>query len=50
MGVEGEGSKMIGDPDQAKSAEFKTVFEDNKVRPKDKRKRNKNSDPSDIEG
>ncbi len=42
--------KLIGSGDGAKAAEFKSVFEDNKVRPKDKRKRVQNNDASDIEG
>lgn len=45
-----EGDKLIGSEASATEAEFKTVFEDNKKRPLDKRKREKNSDPSDIEG
>jgi len=45
-----EGEKLIGDKAMAAEAEFKTVFEDNKERPLDKRKRAKNNDASDIEG
>ena len=45
-----EGEKLIGDKAMAVEAEFKTVFEDNKERPLDKRKRAKNTDASDIEG
>ena len=45
-----EGDKMIGSVVAAEEAEFKTVFEDNKKRPLDKRKREKNTDASDIEG
>ena len=41
---------MIGSKDGAELQEYKTVFEDNKVRPKDKRKRKRNDDPADIEG
>ena len=41
---------MIGSSVSAEEAEFKTVFEDNKKRPLDKRKREKNTDASDIEG
>ena len=52
-----DGQKMInnlvegGDAsEEVASGEAKTVFEDVKPRPKDKRKREKNTDPSDIEG
>jgi pre-mRNA-processing factor 17 len=47
---ETEGDKLIGSEAAAAEADFKTVFEDNKERPLDKRKRAKNTDPSDIEG
>eukprot|EP00088_Acartia_fossae_P063457 TRINITY_DN7736_c0_g1_i1.p1 TRINITY_DN7736_c0_g1~~TRINITY_DN7736_c0_g1_i1.p1 ORF type:complete len:581 (+),score=150.64 TRINITY_DN7736_c0_g1_i1:54-1796(+) len=47
---ESEGDKLIGSSVSAEEAEFKTVFEDNKKRPLDKRKREKNTDASDIEG
>ena len=50
VGVEGEGVKLVGSEEGAKDAEYKTVFEDNKVRPKDKRKRLQNKDASDVEG
>ena len=50
VGVEGEGTRMVGSGEGAEAAEFKTVFEDNKTRPKDKRKREQNRDASDIEG
>ena len=46
----GEPSKLIGNPEEAAKTEHKSVFEDAKVRPKDKRKRETNTDPSDIEG
>jgi len=42
--------ELIGSSEGADSAEHKTVFEDNKIRPKDKRKRDRNDDPSDIDG
>merc|ERR1711874_738798 len=45
-----QGDKLVGSEQGAEDAEFKTVFEDNKKRPLDKRKREKNNDPSDIEG
>lgn len=44
------GDKLIGSKEAAEEAEFKTVFEDNKLRPLDKRKREKNTDAADIEG
>lgn len=47
---ESGGDKLIGDAEAAEEAEFKTVFEDNKKRPLDKRKREKNTDAADIEG
>ena len=50
VGVEGEGARLIGKEEDAKNNDFKTVFEDNKVRPKDKRRKLQNKDPSDIEG
>ena len=43
-------SELVGSKEGAESQEFKSVFEDNKKRPKDKRKRKRNDDPSDIEG
>jgi len=43
------GNKMITNKDEAVE-EDKTVFEDVKPRPKDKRKREKNADAADIEG
>ena len=46
----GEGDKLVGCEMAAVETEFKTVFEDLKKRPLDKRKRDKNSDPVDIEG
>lgn len=43
--------KVVGSTDEGKDPEnVVTVFETTKVRPLDKRKRKKNSDPSDIEG
>ncbi|KAJ8972685.1 hypothetical protein NQ317_001705 [Molorchus minor] len=43
--------KVVGSTEEGKSPEsVKTVFETSKIRPLDKRKRKKNSDPSDIEG
>jgi len=47
---EGEGDKMIGSEIQAAEAEFKTVFEDNRKRPLDRRKKERNTDAGDIEG
>eukprot|EP00092_Neocalanus_flemingeri_P017140 GFUD01018537.1.p1 GENE.GFUD01018537.1~~GFUD01018537.1.p1 ORF type:complete len:577 (-),score=167.48 GFUD01018537.1:105-1835(-) len=47
---EGEGDKLVGSEMAAAETEFKTVFEDMKKRPLDKRKRDKNTDPADIEG
>jgi pre-mRNA-processing factor 17 len=47
---EKDGDKIIGSAVAAEEAEFKTVFEDNKKRPLDKRKREKNIDAADIEG
>ncbi len=53
-GVEGEGSRVVvnssGSDSAAEAAGFKTVFEESRVRPKDKRKREQNTDSSDIEG
>jgi len=42
--------ELIGSSEGAESQEYKSVFEDNKERPKDKRKRTRNDDPGDIEG
>ncbi|KAJ8922907.1 hypothetical protein NQ315_001449 [Exocentrus adspersus] len=43
--------KIVGSTDEGKDPEsVKTVFEASKVRPLDKRKRKKNSDPSDVDG
>jgi len=47
---EGEGDKLVGSEVAAQDTEFKTVFEDVKKRPLDKRKRDKNTDPADIDG
>ena len=44
------GEGLVGDKEGADYQEYKSVFEDNKTRPKDKRKRQRNDDPSDIEG
>ena len=41
---------MIGAVETSKETQGKTVFESTSKRPLDKRKRNKNDDPSDIEG
>ena len=46
----GEGDKLVGSQMAAAETEFKTVFEDVKKRPLDKRKRDKNTDPADIDG
>lgn len=45
-----EGSSVVGSAEALKEAQGKTVFESTTKRPLDKRKRNKNDDPSDIEG
>jgi pre-mRNA-processing factor 17 len=45
-----EATHFIGATEAAKEAEGKTVFESRKERKSDKRKRNKNDNPSDIEG
>lgn len=50
VGDESRGDTMVGSQEGAENADYKTVFEDNKKRPLDKRKRKKNNDPSDIEG
>ncbi|KAJ8959125.1 hypothetical protein NQ318_022383 [Aromia moschata] len=43
--------KVVGATEEGKNPEsVRTVFETSKIRPLDKRKRKKNSDPSDIEG
>jgi len=47
---EGSGDLLIGSEAAAAEADFKTVFEDSKQRPLDKRKRAKNTDAADIEG
>jgi len=47
---QGEGDKLVGSEMAAADVEFKTVFEDLKKRPLDKRKREKNTDASDIDG
>lgn len=41
---------IIGSKEAAEESGGKTVFENTTLRPSDKRKRNRNSDPSDIEG
>jgi len=45
-----EGDKLIGSGVAATEADFKTINESTKERPLDKRKRDKNTDPADIEG
>ncbi|XP_069705332.1 pre-mRNA-processing factor 17 [Periplaneta americana] len=45
-----ETTHFVGATEAAKEADGKTVFESTKERPSDKRKRNKNDNPSDIEG
>ncbi|CAG0898940.1 unnamed protein product [Darwinula stevensoni] len=45
-----EKGEIIGDVEAAKEQKLKTVFESTKLREADKRKRVKNSDPSDVEG
>ncbi|KAK7868527.1 hypothetical protein R5R35_004810 [Gryllus longicercus] len=45
-----EGKTIIGATEAAKEADGKTVFESTKERPSDRRKRNKNDDPADIQG
>lgn len=45
-----EGSKIVGSAELAEDSNQKTVFENTKLRPLDKRKRKKNNDASDIEG
>ena len=47
---EAEGDKLVGNTLKAKFNDTKTVFEDTKKRPLDKRKKERNDDPSDIEG
>lgn len=44
------GSSFIGSVDSAKETKGVTVFENTKLRPLDKRKRNRNNNPEDIEG
>lgn len=44
-----EGSKVIGSKELAEDAAGKTVFEKNKLRPLDKRKRERNNDPGDVD-
>ncbi|RZF39824.1 hypothetical protein LSTR_LSTR000472 [Laodelphax striatellus] len=45
-----EGTSVIGATTAAEESDGKTVFESTKKRPLDKRKRNKNDNPEDIEG
>lgn len=45
-----EGSSYIGSVDTAKDTNGKTVFESTKLRPLDKRKRQRNNNPEDVEG
>lgn len=49
-GTPQEATHFIGATEAAKETEGKTVFESTKERKSDKRKRNKNDNPSDIEG
>jgi hypothetical protein len=49
-GTPEEATHFIGATEAAKEADGKTVFESTKERQSDKRKRNKNDNPSDIEG
>ncbi|XP_049856410.1 pre-mRNA-processing factor 17 isoform X1 [Schistocerca gregaria] len=49
-GVTGNGNQIVGATEAAKESDGKTVFETTKERPLDRRKRNKNDNPSDIEG
>ena len=48
--AEGEGDKLVGNSLKAKENDTKTVFEDTRKRPLDKRKKDRNDDPSDIDG
>ncbi|ENN71276.1 pre-mRNA-processing factor 17 [Dendroctonus ponderosae] len=43
-------TKVIGSTEEAKDSNIKTVFEKTQLRPLDKRKRQKNDNPDDIEG
>ncbi|XP_023933476.1 pre-mRNA-processing factor 17 [Lingula anatina] len=45
-----QGEKLVGDVDAAEGNKGTTVFEVSKQRPGDKRKKQKNNDPSDIDG
>lgn len=47
---DGEGKSVVGATLAAEDSSMKTVFEATAKRPLDKRKRNKNDNPSDIEG
>lgn len=47
---ENEGKSVVGATLAANDSSMKTVFEATAKRPLDKRKRNKNDNPSDIEG
>ncbi|XP_030751675.1 pre-mRNA-processing factor 17 [Sitophilus oryzae] len=48
--TEKELHKVIGGSEETPDSDMKTVFENTKLRPLDKRKRKKNDDPSDVEG
>ncbi|XP_060521897.1 pre-mRNA-processing factor 17 [Cylas formicarius] len=50
VSTDSEGVKVVGSTEEANNTNIKTVFENTKLRPLDKRKRRKNDDPSDIEG
>lgn len=45
-----EGSSYVGSVDTAKDTNGKTVFESTKLRPLDKRKRQRNNNPEDVDG
>ncbi|XP_044742207.1 pre-mRNA-processing factor 17 isoform X2 [Chrysoperla carnea] len=45
-----EGSSIVGSSLAAEESKMKTVFESTKERPADKRKRNKNDKPDDVDG
>lgn len=50
VGETSDPNKIIGSTELAEEAKGRTVFENTKLRPLDKRKRKRNNDPSDIEG
>ncbi|KRT78475.1 WD40 domain-containing protein [Oryctes borbonicus] len=45
-----EGSKVVGSSDLLEESNGRTVFENTRLRPLDKRRRKRNNDPSDIDG